>query len=165
MSGSAGQPSELRFVIFNQLHDLGLKGILCRVDRADGLRKRLLLELFLNCQAQLGELFDVAARMKLQLFELGKNRMRFLRLRRISGLRRLFSLLLWCGAFLSCRRFRLLNLRLPGWLGRTSLLSSLAFMLLLLSDFLSVCYVSWVSHHLIDGFQSLPGRVLRANSS
>ena len=37
------------------------------------LSKRLLLELFLNRQAQLGELFDVATRMKLQLLELGKN--------------------------------------------------------------------------------------------
>src|SRR5436190_16684509 len=43
VSGRIRQASALCFVIFNQLHGLGLKSILCRVDGADGLRKRLLL--------------------------------------------------------------------------------------------------------------------------
>ncbi|PYI80351.1 MAG: hypothetical protein DMF48_05075 [Verrucomicrobia bacterium] len=52
VSGRIRQSSALRFVIFNQLHDLGLKSVLCRLDGTDGLRKRLLLELFLNRQAE-----------------------------------------------------------------------------------------------------------------
>ena len=63
-----------------------MKCILRRVDRADGLGERLLLELFLDCQAEFGELFDVRPRVKLQLFKLGKNDERFLQL---SGIWRL----------------------------------------------------------------------------
>jgi hypothetical protein len=38
------------------------------------------------------------------------------------------------------------------------------FVVLLLSDFLRVCDVSWVSHHLIDGFQASGGRIfMQAN--
>ena len=52
MSGRARQTRALRVVVFNQRQDLGLKCILRGVDGTDGLRKRLLLELFLNRQAE-----------------------------------------------------------------------------------------------------------------
>jgi hypothetical protein len=37
-------------------------------------------------------------------------------------------------------------------------------MTLLLSDFFGVRDVTWISHQLIDGFQRLAGRILRANN-
>ena len=73
MSGRAGQPSALRFVIFNQLHDLGLKSILRAVNGSDRLGERLLLELFFNRQAEFSEFFDIRSRMKLQVLKIGKN--------------------------------------------------------------------------------------------
>jgi len=36
------------------------------------------------------------------------------------------------------------------------------FVVLFLSDFLGVRDVSWISHQLIDGFQTLPGCIYRA---
>jgi len=56
-------------------------------------------------------------------------------------------------------------LRFLAWLGRTSGLRMLRFMLLLLSDFLRVCDVSRVSHQLIDGFQRFTGRISEGDSS
>jgi hypothetical protein len=35
----------------------------------------------------------------------------------------------------------------------------LGFVVLLLSDFLGVCDVSWISHQLIDGFRVFAGRI------
>ena len=61
------QASALRFVVFNQLYDFGLEGILRRVERSDGLSERLLLELFLDRQAKFSQLFDIRPRVKLQL--------------------------------------------------------------------------------------------------
>ena len=59
MSGRTRQPSALRLVSSDQLHDLGLKSILRGVNGSDSLSESLLLELFLNRQAEFGELFDV----------------------------------------------------------------------------------------------------------
>jgi hypothetical protein len=40
----------------------------------------------------------------------------------------------------------------------------LGFVVLLLSDFLGVSDVAWVSHQLIDGFQTFGGRIfMQAN--
>jgi len=47
-------------------------------------------------------------------------------------------------------------------LRRISLLSVPGFVVLFLSDFLGVRDVSWISHQLIDGFQTLPGCIYRA---
>src|SRR5262245_65505534 len=40
----------------------------------------------------------------------------------------------------------------------------LGFVMLLLSDFFGVRYVTWIAHQLIDGFQRLVGRIFRANN-
>ena len=85
MSGRARQPSALRFVIFNQLHDLGLKCILRAVNGSDRLGERLLLELFLNRQAEFGEFFDIRPRMKLQVLKIGKYGERFLQFAESGG--------------------------------------------------------------------------------
>jgi hypothetical protein len=54
------------------------------------------------------------------------------------------------------------GLSLLGRLRCASVLRMLGFVVLLLSDFLGVCDVPWVSHQLIDGFQCLAGRIYRA---
>jgi hypothetical protein len=51
-SGRARQTRTLRFVVSNQLQDLGLKCVLRGINRADRLSERLLLELFLNGQTE-----------------------------------------------------------------------------------------------------------------
>ena len=78
MSGRARQTRTLRFVVFNQLQNLGLKCILRAVNGADRISERLLLELFFDRQAELGELFNVRPRVKLQVFKIGKDCERFL---------------------------------------------------------------------------------------
>ena len=83
MSGRTRQASALRLVSFNQLHDLGLKCILRGVNRSDRLSERLLLELFLNRQAEFGEFFDIRPRVKFQVLKIGKYGERFLQLCRI----------------------------------------------------------------------------------
>ena len=55
------QASAFRFIIFNQLYDFGLKGILRRVDRSDCFSESLLLELLFDRQAEFGELFNISA--------------------------------------------------------------------------------------------------------
>src|SRR5437870_3571715 len=80
MSGRARQTGALRFVVFNQRHDLGLKCILRAVNGSNRLSERLLLELFLNRQAEFSEFFDVGPRMKLQFFKFGEDYKRLLQL-------------------------------------------------------------------------------------
>ena len=80
MSGRTRQASALRFVVFNQFQDLGLKCVLRPIDGSNRLSERLLLELFLNRQAEFSELFDIRSRVKLQLLKIGKNGKRFLQL-------------------------------------------------------------------------------------
>src|SRR6478752_6241580 len=77
----------------------------------------------------------------------------------------LFGFRLWCSGLPRCSRFRFLDLRFLAWLGRTSGLRMLRFMLLLLSDFLRVCDVSGVSHQLIDVFQGFAGRIPQLDCS
>ena len=73
----------LRLVVFNQLYDFGLKGILCGVDRSDCFSESFLLELLFDRQAEFGELFNISAGVELQFLKLGQNGKRFLQLRRI----------------------------------------------------------------------------------
>jgi len=51
-SGRARQTRTFGFVIFNQLQNTGLKSILRAINGSDRLTECLLLELFLNCQAE-----------------------------------------------------------------------------------------------------------------
>ena len=78
MSGRTRQASALRLVGSDQFQDLGLKCILRAVNGSDRLSERLLLELFLNRQAEFSEFFDVRPRMKLQVLKIGKYGERFL---------------------------------------------------------------------------------------
>src|SRR5438874_11366386 len=80
MSGRARQTRALPFVVFNQRQDLGLKCILRAVNGSNRLSKRLLLELFLNRQAEFSEFFDVGPRMKLQFLKFGQDYKRLLQL-------------------------------------------------------------------------------------
>jgi len=57
--------------------------------------------------------------------------------------------------------FRFFALRLFNLSRRTSLLSVFGFVVLLLSDFLGVRDVTWVSHQLIDGSERPAGRISR----
>ena len=81
MSGRTRQASALRLVGSDQFQDLGLKCILRAVNGSDRLSERLLLELFLNRQAEFGEFFDIRPRMKLQVLKIGKYGERLLQLR------------------------------------------------------------------------------------
>ena len=78
MSGGARQTRALRFVVFNQSQDLGLKSVLRRIDGTNRFDKRPLFEFLLNCEAEFSEFFKIRPRMKLQILEVGKNRVRFL---------------------------------------------------------------------------------------
>ena len=89
MSGRTRQASALRLVGSDQFQDLGLKCILRAVNGSDRLNERLLLELFLNRQAEFSEFFDIRPRMKLQFFKFGEDYKRLLQLCRFYWLSRL----------------------------------------------------------------------------
>src|SRR3979411_1712772 len=75
-----------------------MKSVLGGVESSDGFNECLLFQLVLNRQAEFGELFDVAARMKLHLSEFGEDGKRFLVLRRVRFVISLRSLAGWRGA-------------------------------------------------------------------
>ena len=55
------QTGALCFVVFNQLYDFGLEGILRGVKVSDGLSESLLLELLFDRQAEFSDFLDIAA--------------------------------------------------------------------------------------------------------
>ena len=83
MSGRTRQASALRLVGSDQFQDLGLKCILRAVNGSDPVSERLLLEFFLNRQAEFSEFFNISPRMKLQVLKIGKYGERFLQFARI----------------------------------------------------------------------------------
>src|SRR6516164_3853452 len=165
MSGRTRQASTLCLVGANQFQDLGLKCILRAVNSSDRFSERLLLELVLNCQAELSEFFDISPRMKLQFFKFGEDYKRLLQLCRFYWLSWLCNFGFGRGFGNRCRF--LVGLNFLGVLRRSgaSLRSMLILMMLLLVDFFRVCDVSWVSHQLIDGCRRPPGCISRRNCS
>src|SRR5205823_12454462 len=79
--------------------------------------------------------------------------------------RRFFTFRRRRGALRGSCGFGLLGLPFLNGLGRTRLLSILAFVVLFLSDFLRVCDVARISHQLIDDSQMQTGRIWQGNRS
>src|ERR1700682_5822572 len=111
-----------------------MKSVLGGVEGDDGFNECLLFQLVLNRQAEFGELFDVAARMKLHLSEFGEDGKRLLVLRRVRFVILLPNLAGWRRAA-ACGRSVFPFVRLRPFM-----------VVFFLRDLLLVRYVSRITH-------------------
>src|SRR4029078_13303531 len=103
--------------------------------------------------------------MKFQLLKFRHDRLRLLELRWFYRLCWLCNVRL--GSAFGGRRSLLVGFNVLLWLGMrgASLGRMFFFMMLFLTVFLGVRYVSWISHQLIDGCRSPFGRIWRRDCS
>src|SRR5437868_11051732 len=115
-----------------------MKGILCRIDSAEGFGKLPLFQFFFNCQGEFSQRLDVSARVKFHLLKFGENSERLFQ---ITGLRLFFR---HVGTWRCGRGFSGLILLCPSRLLMFAWFWSVLCLLLmfLLSNFLSVGNVS-----------------------